>query len=35
MKSACSVLGVVDSNLHVRHHSLGNWQDRRRGRTPN
>jgi len=34
MKSVCSVLGVVRSNLHVRHHRSGHWQDNRRGRTP-
>ena len=34
MKSVCSVLGVARSNLHVRHHRSGHWQDSRRGRTP-
>ncbi len=34
MKSVCSVLGVARSNLHVRHHRPGHWQDSRRGRTP-
>ncbi|POR05911.1 hypothetical protein BV908_21970 [Diaphorobacter sp. LR2014-1] len=34
MKSVCSVLGVARSNLHVRHHRPGHWQDNRRGRTP-
>ena len=34
MKSVCSVLGVARSNLHVRHHRSGDWQDSRRGRTP-
>ena len=34
MKSVCSVLGVARSNLHVRHHRSGDWQDSHRGRTP-
>ena len=34
MKSVCSALGVARSNLHVRHHRPGHWQDSRRGRTP-
>ncbi|KGG85090.1 hypothetical protein P368_22770 [Comamonas thiooxydans] len=34
MKSVCSALGVARSNLHVRHHRSGHWQDNRRGRTP-
>ena len=34
MKSVCLVLGVARSNLHVRHHRCGDWQDGRSGRTP-
>lgn len=34
MKSVCLVLGVARSNLHVRHHRCGDWQDGRRDRTP-
>lgn len=34
MKPVCSVLGVARSNLHVRHHRPGHWQESRKGRTP-
>lgn len=34
MKSVCSAPGVARSNLHVRHHRCGDWQDGRRGRKP-
>ena len=34
MKSVCSALGVAHSNLHMRYHRPGDWQDGRSGRTP-
>lgn len=34
MKSVCSALGVARSNLHMRYHRPGDWQDGRNGRTP-
>ena len=34
MKTVCRVLGVARSNLYVRHHRCGDWQDGRRDRTP-
>lgn len=34
MRSVCSALGVARSNLHVRHHRPGDWQDRRSDRMP-